>query len=282
MEYSDPVGRGAVRDALSTIGTSPNRLLGQNFLVDKNAREKIITTSRLSLEDAVLEVGPGLGALTFRLAGCTRQVTAIEKDAALFAYLKEYLTAPNLHLVSGDALRVEWSTLNLPEHDVKVVANLPYSISKPFLRRVYEEWRPHLATATLMLQKEVAERLVAKPSTPAYGPMAIMAQLWSETHIAFHLSPGAFFPPPEVSSSVIHITLRESPRVELHDEKFFWRVVKAAFGQRRKQLANTLRSVVTDKEVLMAALQEAGINPQRRGETLSLEEFAAVTSALQS
>jgi 16S rRNA (adenine1518-N6/adenine1519-N6)-dimethyltransferase len=165
---------------------------------------------------------------------------------------------------------------------VKVVSNLPYSISKPFLRRVYEDWRPHLSTATLMLQREVAERLIAPPGSSAYGPMAIMARLWGETKIAFHLAPGAFHPPPEVSSSVVHIVLRDEPALPLPDEKFFWRVVSAAFGQRRKQLANTLHGVVSDKTALMDAMKELGIDPQRRGETLSLEEFVKLSEGLKN
>lgn len=281
LEYSDPVGRGAVRAILQQLDASPNRLLGQNFLVDKNARDKILTTARVNESDAVLEIGPGLGALTCKLVGAAGQVAAVEKDRVLFDYLQAHGNSPNLHLVSGDALRVDWSTLALPDENVKVVANLPYSISKPFLRRVYEEWRPHLQSATLMLQKEVAERLVARPSTGAFGPMAIMAGLWSETKIAFHLSPGAFFPPPEISSSVVHIVLRDSPRVVVDNEKFFWRVVTAAFTQRRKQLANTLRAVVSDKAILTTAMLELNIDPQRRGETLSLEEFAALANHLR-
>jgi 16S rRNA (adenine1518-N6/adenine1519-N6)-dimethyltransferase len=280
MKYSDPVARGAVRAILSELDAAPNRLLGQNFLIDKNARDKIIATAQVNETNSVLEIGPGLGALTCRLVEVAARVTAIEKDRALFEYLQRELAAPNLHLVAGDALREAWSTLDLPATNVKVVANLPYSISKPFLRRVYEEWRPHLQSATLMLQKEVAERLVAKPSTPAYGPLAIMAQLRSETQVAFHLAPGAFFPPPEIASSVVHIILREQPRVAMSDEKFFWRVVKAAFAQRRKQLANTLRAVVPDKGVLTASMNELGINPMRRGETLSLEEFARLAETL--
>jgi 16S rRNA (adenine1518-N6/adenine1519-N6)-dimethyltransferase len=280
MKYSDPATRGAARALLDEMGATPNRLLGQNFLTDKNARDKIIASAQVNDTDNVLEIGSGLGALTCRLAEVAGRVTAVEKDRALFEYLQQNLPAPNLHLISGDALRVEWSTLALPEQNVKVVANLPYSISKPFLRRVYEEWRPHLQSATLMLQKEVAERLIAKPSTSAYGPMAIMAQLWSETKIVFHLAPGAFFPPPEISSSVVHIVLREQPRVVVSDEKFFWRVVRAAFSQRRKQLANTLRAVVPDKGVLTASMNELGINPMRRGETLSLEEFARLAQTL--
>ena len=147
-------------------------------------------------------------------------------------------------------MRVSWEELALPDSGVKVVANLPYSISKPFLRRVYEEWRPHLTTATLMLQREVAERLIAAPGTSAYGPMAIMAHLYSDTKIAFNLAPGVFHPPPEVSSSVVHIVLHAEPVLALGNEKFFWRVVNAAFAQRRKQLANTLRVVVADLSLI--------------------------------
>lgn len=280
MTYSDPVARNAVRALLHELDATPNRLLGQNFLTDKNAREKIIATAQVNEADSVLEIGPGLGALTCRLVTVAGQVTAIEKDRTLVAYLQRELPAPNLHLVAGDALREDWGTLALPTANVKVVANLPYSISKPFLRRVYEEWRPSLQSATLMLQREVAERLVAKPNTEAYGPLAIMAQLWSETKIAFHLAPGAFFPPPEISSAVVHCVLRRQARVAIGDEKFFWRVVKASFAQRRKQLANTLRSVVPDKDVLTAALHAAGIDPMRRGETLALEEFARLAQIL--
>jgi 16S rRNA (adenine1518-N6/adenine1519-N6)-dimethyltransferase len=280
MGYSNSAARFTPREILNELGAAPNRLLGQNFLTDANAREKILRVSDLDCNSCVLEIGPGLGALTFRLVEDAAQVVAVEKDRALHEYLQHKLTTPNFRLIAGDALRVDWSTLGLPDENVKIIANLPYSISKPFLRRVYEDWRPHLSTATLMLQKEVAQRLVAAPSTSAYGPMAIMAQLWGETKIAFHLSPGAFWPPPEVSSSVVHIVLRSEPRVELPDEKFFWRVVRAAFSTRRKQLVNTLREVISDKEVLASAMQEIGIDSMRRGETLSLHEFATLSNQL--
>jgi 16S rRNA (adenine1518-N6/adenine1519-N6)-dimethyltransferase len=124
------------------------------------------------------------------------------------------------------------------------------------------------------VQREVADRIVAVPATPAYGPMAIMSQLYGEPRRVFDVKPGSFLPPPNVTSSVVHIRVLEAPRIALRDEKFFWRVVNAAFGQRRKQLANTLRTIVSDKEALASALNTADIDPQRRGETLSLEEFA--------
>lgn len=278
----DPATRSATRACLSELGTIPNHTLGQNFLTDKNALDRIVTLARLGGEDHVLEIGSGLGALTCRLVANAVQVVAIEKDKTLAQFLPTKITDGHFHLMAGDALKTGWDDLGLPEQGVKIVANLPYSISKPFLRRVYEEWRPHLTSATLMLQKEVAQRLAAVPGTSAYGPMAIMAALYSETKIAFNLAPGAFWPPPEVSSSVVQIELYREPKIGLEDEKFFWRVVTAAFSQRRKQLINTLRAISTDKSVLQSALTASQIDPQRRGETLSLEEFALLARNLKS
>ncbi len=281
----DPATRSATRAILESIGTSPNRTLGQNFLTDKNALDRIIALADLQEDDYVLEIGPGLGSLTCRLVQNAAHVVAIEKDKTLAQFLPaQFLqskTTAQFSLIEGDALETDWSALGLPDENVKIVANLPYSISKPFLRRVYETWRPHLQSATLMLQKEVAQRLVAAPNTSAYGPMAIMAALYGETKIAFHLAPGAFWPPPEVSSSVVHIRLLQTPSLELEDEHFFWQVVRAAFGQRRKQLINTLRAAVPDKGVLHAALETSNIDPQRRGETLSLQEFALLSQNLK-
>ena len=277
----DPATRLMTRALLDEIGASPNRVLGQNFLVDKNALDRVIATAQVSRADEVLEIGSGLGALTCRLVSTAGHVVAVEKDKMLAEFLPTKLSSPRFQLVSGDALRVDWSTLGLPNENVKIVANLPYSISKPFLRRVFEVWRPHLSTATLMLQKEVALRLVAAPNTDAYGPMAIMAQLYGQTKRAFDLAPGAFWPAPEVASSVVHIKLLPQPSLVLQDEDFFWQVVRAAFAQRRKQLINTLRAVTTDKGVLQSALDESSIDAQRRGETLSVPEFANLSKNLQ-
>lgn len=279
----DPSTPSATREVLHAIGASPNRVLGQNFLTNKSALDRIIALAQIREGEHVLEIGPGLGSLTRRLLmelhDSGGHLSAVEKDPTLFTYLQNQWAGAPLHLVTGDALRVEWSTLSLPENGVKLVANLPYSISKPFLRRVYEVWRPHLTTATLMLQREVADRLTAAPGTRAYGPMAIMAQLHSRTRRAFILAPGSFWPPPEVSSAVVQIELLESPSIELEDETFFWSVVRAAFAQRRKQLINTLRPIA-EREVLSAALEAVEIDSQRRGETLSLEEFSRLSSVL--
>jgi len=277
----DPAALGKVRALLEEVGASPNRVLGQNFLVNSGVLDRIVTTAQITKDDAALEIGPGLGALTCRLAATAGQVVAIEKDAQFPDLLARYLPAGNLKVISGDALEIDWSELGLPDQNVKVVANLPYSISKPILRRLFEEWRPHLATATLTVQREVAQRLVALPSTSAYGPMAIMATLHGATKKVFDISPGSFWPAPEVVSSVVHIQMRPTPAVALNDEKLFWRLVRAAFAQRRKQLGNTLRAAVP-RDVLTPAMEQAEINPQRRGETLSLEEFARLSNLLAS
>jgi len=276
----DPATAGATKDLLHLIGVTPNRTLGQNFLINRGALDRIVDTAAVTEADHVLEIGPGLGALTCRLAARAGRVTAIEKDAQFIDFLRPQMPDGKVFFVAGDALETDWEVLGLPDEGVKVVANLPYSISKPILRRFLEDWRPHLLSATLTVQREVADRIVAKPSTAAYGPMAIMTQLHGKAKRKFDISPGSFWPPPNVTSSVVHIEVRQIPSVELSDEKFFWRVVRAAFGQRRKQLGNTLRAVISDKEHLFDTLRVVNIDAQRRGETLSLAEFAALSNHL--
>lgn len=276
----DPASPLATRALLRELGAAPNRTLGQNFLISANVLDRIVAAAQVTKADTVLEIGPGLGALTTRLIESAAHVCAIEKDAQFLDLLGRKL--PSLHLIPGDALKVSWETLQLPNSAVKVVANLPYSISKPMLRRLMEEWRPHLQSATLTVQKEVAERIVAAPNTSAYGPMAIMCALHGKAKKLFDIAPGSFLPPPDVTSSVVFIEMREVPSVQIEDEAFFWKVIHAAFGQRRKQLGNTLRPLQSDKEKLLEVLKTCAIDPQRRGETLSLEEFAQLSKVLKS
>ena len=274
----DPARLSVAREILELLGAAPNRTLGQNFLVNAGALDKICATASLTKDDAILEIGPGLGALTVRLLRDGGRVVAIEKDAKFAAFLERQFAPCPLQLLSGDALELSWDELDLPD-GAKVVANLPYSISKPMLRRIYEEWRPHLHSATLLVQREVALRMVAQPGTREYGPLSIMAHLYSVTKRAFDIAPGSFFPPPEVTSSIIHAQFLETPALELKDEKRFWVVVRAAFSQRRKTLGNTMK-MLASREQLQAAWQTTGIDPMRRGETLSIEEFGALTDCL--
>ena len=280
IESFDPARLSTAREVLELLGAAPNRTLGQNFLVNAGALDKIAATAQLDVTDEVLEIGPGLGALTVRLLRDAKRVVAIEKDPKFSAFLERQFAPEPFVLIQGDALETGWESLDLPD-GAKIVANLPYSISKPMLRRIYEQWRPHLSSATLLVQREVALRMTAQPGTREYGPLSIMASLYSQTKRAFDIAPGSFFPPPEVISSVIHAQFLETPALELRDEKRFWTVVRAAFGQRRKTLGNTLKAIAP-KEVLDGAWQQTGIDPMRRGETLSLEEFGALCDALNS
>lgn len=274
----DPARLSTAREILDLLGAAPNRTLGQNFLVNAGALDKIAATATLTPEDNVLEIGPGLGALTVRLLRDAKRVVAIEKDPKFAAFLVRQFAPQAFVLLEGDALEIEWEALELPD-GAKIVANLPYSISKPMLRRIYEEWRPHLSSATLLVQREVALRMTASPGTREYGPLSIMAGLYSQTKRAFDIAPGSFFPPPEVTSSVIHARFLEVPALELRDEKRFWQIVRAAFAQRRKTLGNTLK-VIAPKDVLENAWRQTQIDPMRRGETLSIEEFGSLCDAL--
>ena len=274
----DPARLGVAREILELLGAAPNKTMGQNFLVNAGALDKIAATASLDKNDAVLEIGPGLGALTVRLLRDSSHVVAIEKDAKFAAFLERQFAPQPFTLIHGDALDLGWEDLDLPD-GAKIVANLPYSISKPMLRRIYEEWRPHLQSATLLVQREVALRMIAAPGTREYGPLSIMAHLYSRTKRVFDIAPGSFFPPPEVTSSVIHARFLETPALELRDEKRFWTVVRAAFAQRRKTLGNTMKPLAS-KEKLAQVWQTTGIDPIRRGETLSIEEFGQLTDAL--
>jgi 16S rRNA (adenine1518-N6/adenine1519-N6)-dimethyltransferase len=275
----DPAHIDVAREVLTSLGAAPNRTLGQNFLVDAEALDKISGVAKLEKSDAILEVGPGLGALSVRLLRDGGQVTAIEKDRAFAAFIRNKLRGPNFKLVEGDALDVQWSDLNLPETGVKLVANLPYSISKPMLRRIMEDWRPHFSTATVLVQREVADRLIGAPGSREYGPMSIMAGLYANVHKAFDILPEAFLPPPEVVSTVVHIEMLSQPSLALKNETFFWRVVRAAFAQRRKTLGNTMK-VIAPRDTLTPIFEQLNIDPMRRGETLSIAEFGALSDAL--
>jgi len=275
----DPADYAVARSALGSLGAAPNKTLGQNFLLDKEALDRICDIAQLSESDAVLEIGPGLGALTVRLLARVSRVTAVEKDAKFAAFLSKKLRREGFQLLHGDALEVSWEQLELPAQGAKVVANLPYSISKPVLRRLLEEWRGHLASATVLVQREVALRLTAPADSEHYGPMSLMAQLYTRPQIQFDIAPESFLPPPQVTSTVIHFEMLSAPSISVENESRFWATVRAAFGQRRKNLGNTLKPLA-EREKLGMVWEQTGIDPKRRGETLSLDEFETLARAL--
>ena len=261
----------------------PRKGWGQHFLVDRNILNKVIWAAQVEKEDAVLEVGPGLGEMTVALARQAKRVIAIEIDSKLVAILNEKMkNYPNVEVVKSDILKVDFNQFLKKEgHPVKVVANLPYQVSTQLLFRFIES-KETFSTFTLMLQKEVAERMVAPPGGKEYGPLSIFIQMFSDVSIRFFIKPSAFFPPPKVESAVVHMLWKEKPIIETNDEEWFKRVVKACFGYRRKTLVNALRhSELSLPESIELKMEAIGIDPRRRPETLTIQEYASLAKVLR-
>ncbi|MFO0754680.1 MAG: 16S rRNA (adenine(1518)-N(6)/adenine(1519)-N(6))-dimethyltransferase RsmA [Thermodesulfovibrionales bacterium] len=249
--------------------------LGQNFLFDPSILHRIIEVSGIAPEDTVVEIGPGPGRLTLLLAEAARRVVAVELDEELYEKLRqEALGYRNVELIHADALTYPYEELE----PFKVVANIPYYITTPLIFRLIDA-REKLKSMTLTIQKEVAERIVAGTGTKDYGVLTIMLQYYSTARIAFIIPRGAFRPVPEVDSAVIHLEIRESPKVSVQDERLFFATVRTAFAQRRKTLANALKPLLKESR---EGLLQAGIDPSRRAETLSIEEFASLADTLRS
>jgi len=274
----------SIKKELAEYDLIPRKRWSQHFLVDRNILNKVIRTARVEKEDVVLEVGPGLGEMTLALARQVKRVIAIEIDPKLVAILnKKMKDYPNVEVVKGDILKVDFRQfLKREGHPIKVVANLPYQISTPLLFRFIES-KEAFSTFTLMLQKEVAERMVAPPGRKEYGPLSIFIQIFLDVSIRFFIKPSAFFPPPKVESAVVHMVWKEKPMIETNDEEWFKRVVRACFGYRRKTLVNALKhSELFLPEPVELKMEAIGIDPRRRPETLTIQEFAGLAGALKS
>ena len=238
-----------------------------------------MAAARLQQDETVLEIGPGRGALTRQLCAVAKHVIAIEIDPKLHAYLADGLSEyGNLDLRLGDALNYDYGLL--PAGTV-VVANLPYYVSTPVLVRLLEA-RAWFARMIVMLQTEVARRLVAKPGTGDYGRLSVLAQYAADVSLQFHVSPSCFRPRPKVGSSVVSLVTRREPVVPVRDEAMFHRVVRACFAHRRKMISNSLRDEGWLPESIAAALVRAAIEPTRRAETCTIVEFAALAAALEA
>ncbi|CAK7044690.1 16S rRNA (adenine(1518)-N(6)/adenine(1519)-N(6))-dimethyltransferase RsmA [uncultured Phascolarctobacterium sp.] len=262
---------------LHTFKLRADKRLGQNFLVDEEIVRKIVAAAELTPEDTVLEVGPGIGTLTQGLAMSGAQVVAVELDKRLLPVLDKTLEGyNNVRIVSGDILEVDIkATVGAPVF--KVAANLPYYITTPIIFNLLEQRLP-MERLVAMVQKEVAERMVAKPGGKDYGALSVSIQYYTEPEIAFLVPPASFIPAPNVDSAVIVCKRRLVPPVDICDEKLFFKVVKAAFSVRRKMLSNALKNMGITGEQAAAWLERAGIDPKRRGETLSLQDFASLTN----
>jgi len=255
------------------------RALGQHFLRDDAVAERMIALVQPTQRDLVIEIGPGLGALTSRLARAAGRLLALEVDEVMAsALIERFAEAPHVEIFVADARSFNYAGLSAlrpdPAGRVLVVGNLPYSVGKPILQALVEAG-PVVDEMALMLQKEVAERVAAGPGGKTYGSLSVLTQLSCEARLAFTVPPGAFRPPPQVDSAVIHLRVRRAPPVPVDDPARLRAVVLAAFGQRRKNLANALASGLgLSAESARAMCDAAGIDPGRRAETLSLAEFA--------
>ncbi|GIP41367.1 ribosomal RNA small subunit methyltransferase A [Paenibacillus sp. J31TS4] len=275
------------KEIIARHGFAFKKSLGQNFLIDANILNKIVEAAELTPNDGALEIGPGIGSLTERLARTAAKVTAVEIDQRLLPILSDTLAAyPNVEIVHGDVLKVALDELFARSFagvdSVSVVANLPYYVTTPIVMRLLEAKLP-LRNIVVMIQKEVAERMAAAPGGKEYGSLSIAVQYYCEPELVTVVPHTVFIPQPNVDSAVIKLKVRSRPAVEVKDEAFFFEVVHASFAQRRKTISNNLAARFFTKETkgeLAPLLERTGIDPSRRGETLSLEEYARLSEAL--
>ncbi|WHY77673.1 16S rRNA (adenine(1518)-N(6)/adenine(1519)-N(6))-dimethyltransferase RsmA [Neobacillus sp. WH10] len=276
------------RAILEKYGFSFKKSLGQNFLIDTNILKKIVSFANLNENSGAIEIGPGIGALTEQLARTSKKVVAFEIDQRLLPILNDTLSPyENVKIVHKDVLEADIQVVMEEEFkgidDIMVVANLPYYVTTPIIMKLLEDRLP-IRGIVCMLQKEVADRISAKPGTKDFGSLSIAIQYYTEAETVMIVPKTVFVPQPNVDSAVIRLIKREQPAVTVKDEAFFFQVTKASFAQRRKTLLNNLTSQLPEgkqkKEEILAALHVSGVEPTRRGETLSLEEFGRLADQL--
>ena len=257
---------------------------GQNFLIDTHVLDKIIAAAEITKDDFVLEIGPGIGTMTQYLAQAAGKVAAVEIDKALIPILGDTLSAyDNVMIINEDVLKVDIQKLVEEENGgrpVKVVANLPYYITTPIIMGLFEKHVP-IESITVMVQKEVADRMQVGPGTKDYGALSLAVQYYASPYIVANVPPNCFMPRPKVGSAVIRLTTYDNPPVEVDDEKLMFRIIRASFNQRRKTLANGLKNAADldiPKELIAESIESLGHGPSVRGEALTLEEFAALSN----
>lgn len=254
--------------------------LGQNFLVDQSVPRDIVDGADVGPEDLVIEIGPGVGTLTAQLLKIAKRVVAIELDDTLIPILTEELGGySNFSLIHNDALKVNFDEIIGDEKSVKLVANLPYYVTTPIIVNLLKN-KYNFKSLTIMIQKEVAERMDAEPNCKEYGSLSLLVQYYCDTKIIRKVAPSSFMPRPKVESIVIRLDRLEEPRVKVKDENLMFEIIRNSFNMRRKTLWNGVKNMGVDKEDLMKAFEEAGVDPKRRGETLSLEEFARLSDCI--
>ena len=254
--------------------------LGQNFLIDDSVLDDIIDGAEVNKEDFIIEIGPGFGTLTRALLKRAKRVCAIELDEKLFPILEEELKEfNNLDLIHNDALKVDFNELIGDEKSVKLVANLPYYLTTPIIVNLLTGGYD-FKSLTIMIQKEVAQRIDSAPNCKAYGAFSILVQYYCDTEILRLVPPSAFIPQPKVESIVIRLDRLKQPKVKVKDEELFFSIVRQSFNMRRKTLWNGVKNMGINKEDLEKCFERANIDPKRRGETLSLQEFAQLSDEI--
>ena len=272
------------REFLKRTGRNPNQKLGQHFLIDPHTLQEIAWSAKLTDADFVLEIGAGLGFLTSVLAASAKRVVAIEIDEFLYAELQlKFSQTPHISLIQGDILKQNLPALldDFPPEHTKIVANLPYYITTPVLWELMKHHRK-IGTCILTMQTEVAERIISPPGNKRYGALSIGVSYYAEAEIVHRVPPDRFFPSPQVDSSILYLQMRTTPQVSVENETLFFRIVRAAFQSRRKMLRNALlkNGVSISADTLNAVCDQLAIDPQRRGETLGIAEFAALANGL--
>ena len=260
---------------------------GQNFLIDTHVLDKIIAESNITKDDCVLEIGPGIGTMTQYLAENAREVVAVEIDKALIPILEDTLSNyDNVTVINDDILKVDINKIVEEKNKgnaIKVVANLPYYITTPIIMGLFESHVP-LKSITIMVQKEVADRMQVGPGTKDYGALSLAVQYYAKPEIVANVPPNCFMPRPNVGSAVIRLTRYENPPVSVNNETFMFSLIRASFNQRRKTLVNGLQNggLGLSKESILSALEKMNLSPTIRGEALTLEQFASLSNILEN
>jgi 16S rRNA (adenine1518-N6/adenine1519-N6)-dimethyltransferase len=290
MMHKDIATPRRTKEILDQYGFSFKKSLGQNFLIDTNILRKIVDAAEISAETGAIEIGPGIGALTEQLARRAKKVVAFEIDQRLLPILADTLSPyGNVRIIHQDVLKADIHQVIAAEFtdvaDIMVVANLPYYVTTPIIMKLLTDRLP-IRGMVVMLQKEVADRLAAKPGTKDYGSLSIAVQYYTEAEVVMTVPRTVFIPQPNVDSAVIRLIKRKQPPVAVNDEAFFFQVVRASFAQRRKTILNNLVNNLPNgkamKEQIESSLANASIDPRRRGETLTMEEFAALSNVLRN
>lgn len=276
----------ATKEVINKYSFAFQKKFGQNFLIDSNILENIVEAAEITKDDFVLEIGPGIGTMTQYLCEAARQVTAVEIDKMLIPILEDTLSEyDNVEVINQDVLKVDIKSLTNERNDgrpIKVVANLPYYITTPIIMGLFESGVP-IDSITIMVQKEVAERMQTGPGSKEYGALSLAVQYYADAKVMLNVSASCFMPRPKVDSAVIKLTRHKEPVVEVKDEKLMFRVIRASFNQRRKTLVNGLKNSAGldfSKEEIVSAIHHIGKEESIRGEKLTLEEFAKLSNYL--